>query len=157
VLVTRARRMLGFTLVELVVVLVMIGLGAALVLPAMRNVLVQQRVRASATDMMSSLLLARSEAIKRNAQVTVTPRTIWSNGWDVTGVATGDTIDRKTALGDGVVFSSGPDVLVYNGNGRLSTPGVVRFAIEAVTSSQVRRCITIDPAGLPRMFDGSCP
>jgi type IV fimbrial biogenesis protein FimT len=146
----------GFTLVELVVVVTMFGIGAAVVMPAMRNALVQQRVRASATDLMSSLLLARSEAIKRNAQVSVTPHTAWANGWDVTAVDTGDAIEHKAAPGDGVSFGAAPDVLTYNGNGRPGTTGVVKFEIDAATSSQLTRCITIDPAGLPRLFDGSC-
>jgi type IV fimbrial biogenesis protein FimT len=151
------RRPGGFTLVEMMVVLTMIAIGAALVVPSLNNALVRQRIRATATDMMSTLLLARSEAIKRNAQVSVAPRTdAWTGGWDVTGVAEGDTIERKDALGGGVLVTRAPDALVFNGNGRLSTPGVVRFELVTETSSLLSRCITVDPAGLPRLADGSC-
>jgi type IV fimbrial biogenesis protein FimT len=147
----------GFTLVELVVVVTMLGIGAALVLPSLRNALVQQRVRATATDMISTLLLARSEAIKRNGQVSIAPRTAtWTSGWDVTGVDDGDYIERKDALGDGVAVTRGPDTVVFNGNGRLAAGAMVRFEIQAETSTLSTRCITVDPAGLPRLVDGGC-
>jgi type IV fimbrial biogenesis protein FimT len=151
------RRQHGFTLVELVVVMTMIAIGAALVLPSLNGALVQQRMRATATDLMSTLLLARSEAIKRNAQVSVAPRSdAWTAGWDVTGVDEGDRIERKDALGDGVRVTRAPGSLVFTGNGRLVTPGVARFELEAASSSLLSRCITVDPAGLPRLVDGSC-
>ena len=147
----------GFTLIELVVVMTMIGIGAALVLPSVRNALVQQRVRASATDLMSSLLLARSEAIKRNGLVSIAPHgPAWTGGWDVTGVDEGDAIEHKDALGDGVIVAHAPYAVTFTGNGRLGSAALVRFEIQAVTSTLLTRCITLDPAGLPRLADGSC-
>ena len=46
---------------------------AALALPDLSNLLVNQRLRAAGTDLMSSLIVARSEAIKRNAPVEIRP------------------------------------------------------------------------------------
>ena len=63
----------GFTAVEALTVLAVIAMLAAIALPSLANVLASQRLRAAGTDLMSSLLLARSEAIKRNAQVEVAP------------------------------------------------------------------------------------
>ena len=56
----------GFTLVELVTVIAIIAVIATIAMPDLSNLLVNQRLRGAATDLMSSLIVARSEAIKRN-------------------------------------------------------------------------------------------
>jgi type IV fimbrial biogenesis protein FimT len=149
----------GFTLVELLTVITIIGIGAAIAMPSLRAALVAQRVRAASTDLASSLLLARSEAIKRSDQVRIEPRSgdDWSNGWRVVGVGAGDQIDIKDALGDGVYVSRAPASIVYERHGRLTSAGIVRFELVDSVSSTRNRCISVDPAGLPRLVIGSCP
>jgi type IV fimbrial biogenesis protein FimT len=150
----------GFTLVELLTVITMVAIGTALALPSMRGVLIDQRLRATATDLMSSLLMARSEAIKRGAQVRVTPlsASAWTSGWQVAGVASGDLIDRQDALGDGVQVPRAPESVVYDRNGRLAGSGLTRIELSSSVQGPSRtRCITIEPGGLPRLANGTCP
>jgi len=155
-----ARRIRGFTVVEALTVLAVVAVLAAIALPSLASVLASQRLRAAGTDLMSSLLLARSEAIKRNAQVEVAPRNAgdWKSGWRVATVATDEQVDRKEALGVRVDVSLAPATIVYERNGRLGVAGVaqVEFRDSENQAGVLARCVTIDPSGLPRLGIGVC-
>src|SRR4249920_86817 len=59
----------GFTLVELLMVLAVVGIMTAIALPAMRMHLANADIRGVAEEMRSGLELARTEAIRRNTSV----------------------------------------------------------------------------------------
>lgn len=61
----------GFTLLELMVVLVIAGILFGLAIPAMGNFLRSSRMTAAANDMVAALHFARSEAMKRRVAITV--------------------------------------------------------------------------------------
>jgi type IV fimbrial biogenesis protein FimT len=155
-----ARRLRGFTVVEALTVLAVVAILVSIALPSLANVLASQRLRAAGTDLMSSLLLARSEAIKRNAQVEVVPRAAgdWKSGWRVATVATDEQVDRKEALGVRVNVSLAPASIVYERNGRLGVAGFAQVEFrDSENQAGVRaRCVTIDPSGLPRLQLGEC-
>jgi type IV fimbrial biogenesis protein FimT len=158
--VSTAWRLRGFTVVEALTVLAVIAVLAAIALPSFADVLASQRLRAAGTDLMSSLLLARSEAIKRNAQIQVAPRNggDWTSGWRVATVATDEQVDRKEALGMRVAVSAAPASIVYQRNGRLGVAGMVQVEFrDSEHHPGVRaRCVLIDPSGLPRLQLGEC-
>lgn len=153
---TAPRTQRGLTLIELMTVLVLVGIMLTIAFPSMSDALTTQRLRASGTDLMSSLLLARSEAIKRNGQVQVQPKTDtdWTSGWVVTSVATGEQFDAKNALGNRVSVAGAPASMTYQGNGRLSVAGVTRITIADTYSRSQSRCLLIDPSGLPTLGIG---
>jgi type IV fimbrial biogenesis protein FimT len=155
-----ARELRGFTVVEALTVLAVVAILVSIALPSLANVLASQRLRAAGTDLMSSLLLARSEAIKRNAQVEVAPRAAgdWKSGWRVATVATDEQVDRKEALGVRVNVSLAPASIVYERNGRLGVAGFAQVEFrDSENQAGVRaRCVTIDPSGLPRLQLGEC-
>src|SRR5258708_27326981 len=75
---------LGFTLIELVVTLTVLAILATVALPSYQNFVLTQRVRGASYDLMTSLVFARSEAIKRNASVSMTHAAGgWAQGWTV--------------------------------------------------------------------------
>ena len=154
------RRARGFTVVEALTVLAVVAVLAAIAMPSLANVLAGQRLRAAGTDLMSSLLLARSEAIKRNAQVVVAPRSAgdWKTGWRVATVNTDEQVDRKEPLGLRVDVALAPATLVYERNGRLGVVGVTQFEFRDSESQPgvQARCVLIDPSGLPRLQVGGC-
>ena len=61
----------GFTLIELMVVIAIIAIGLGIAAPSVRNLTLNAQMSAQANDLLADLALARSEAIKRNARVAI--------------------------------------------------------------------------------------
>lgn len=144
----------GFSLIELMVVLtiaaVMLGVG----IPSFREFTAGQRVKNTAFDFAAALLLARSEAIKRNTPVTVAQAgASWAEGWTV--VVGGTTLSTKEAPVN-VTIATVPDPTVgvaYQGNGRIA--GTLSFQFSAANTTAVR-CLTIKPDGVPNTTTTGC-
>lgn len=63
----------GFTLVELMIVLAVVSLLLGLGVPAFQRLQESTRIQAQVRQLMSDIILTRSEAIKRNVQVVMCP------------------------------------------------------------------------------------
>lgn len=145
----------GFTLVEMMVVISIIAILAAVAIPSFQSLIRSQRVKSASYNLFASLTLARSEAIKRNADVTIAPVTVgsWQDGWQVS--AGGNAIKNQEALA-GIAVSGAPASIIYNRTGRLSTAATsFQFDINP-TDSNFIRCLTIELSGLPRTKKGAC-
>lgn len=141
----------GFTLVELMIAIAIVGLLAVLAAPSFTEFTASQRVKASASSLFVSMLRARSEAIKSNASVSMAPiGSGWSEGWTVQKA--GVTVDRHDIRGRLTI--SGPASLQYKGSGRLSA-AVQPFEVAAPGTSS-KRCITISLSGQPVNKKGGC-
>jgi type IV fimbrial biogenesis protein FimT len=150
----------GFTAIELLTVMAIIAIVAAIAMPDLSNLLVNQRLRAAGTDLMSSLIVARSEAIKRNGPVEVRPASgaDWTQGWVVQATASNEQLDKKNPLGSNVTVSLAPASIAYQHNGRLTsaTTNKVQFSDTRSGSALSPRCLVIDPSGLPKLILGAC-
>ena len=72
----------GFTLLELMVALAVLSLLLALGAPAFGSLLDDQRMNSSAASLLHSVHYARTEAVRRNRHITLTPVDgDWNNGW----------------------------------------------------------------------------
>lgn len=158
------RRHAGFTMVEMMIVVLIIAILSAFAVPAMRSMIRIQQVKTASFDIFASLTLARSEAIKRNVPVTMTPAGgDWGLGWTVTDsngnvLRTQDAYDTVTARGTRprTIVIAGPANVVYNSAGRLTAGAVpapfvlTSNAIEVAIKDQQERCVFLDLSGRPR-------
>lgn len=148
----------GFTLVELMVVIALVAVITSTAAPGLRSFASGQRAKAITLDLNSDLLYARSEALKRNAVVSVAPRSgLWSNGWAVsTG---GNEILTRQASADAVQFSGAPALISFNVNGRVSAPSAavqITVAPASGALSTNQRCVELDLSGRARAKTGAC-
>lgn len=65
---------MGFSLVEALVGIVLLGILASLAAPSFRTALNQQRIAGVRSELLTSMQLARMEALRRNATVTLLRR-----------------------------------------------------------------------------------
>ena len=144
----RRRTESGFTLPELMIVLAVAGVLAALAVPSFQSLTQSQQAKNASFELFSNLSLARSEAIKRNANVTVAPLVAgdWGQGWTITAAA--GTIKSQAAL-KGVVITLGPASVVYARTGRASPAATFQIDVSPVDTG-LRRCIYIGLTGMPR-------
>jgi len=143
----------GFTIIELMVTVAIAGILAAYGLPELRSLIYNQRVRGVTTDLVASLIYARSEAIKRNAQVSLVPNnggSDWAGGWKV---KVGTTELRAQDPLTGITTIGPVGNVTYRGNGRLPGSSQIEFRFRSSQMSQVTmRCVVIDASGRPTIL-----
>ena len=178
-----ASRSRGFTLIEAMVALVILGVLAAAGMPSFFAWLHNAQIRTAAENIRSGLQAARSEAIRRNALIEFTldnPSVTGGTGWTIrapNAVLTEQTI-QVTPSNEGtrnVVLTRLPNGAVgttFNGFGRLASTAVnpllcVRltnaavaeadmheFAVAIVDGSEIKLC---DPKITDSKDPRTCP
>lgn len=148
----KIRHSSGFTLTELMAVVAIVAVLAAIAAPNMRAFMDSQMVKNPASDLYASLVLARSEAIKRNAAIDVEPvATDWAQGWKVKVQSTGVELRDQQAYARVSVAASQAGKLTYGSNGRLSTSATL-FRVTAPGNAEARmRCVSVDVSGRPNV------
>ena len=151
---TLTRRCAGFTLMEMLVVIGVVAILAAFAGPALSGMAASQQVRSASYDMYSTLSHARSEALTRNASVTVAPTGgDWALGWIVTA-ADGTVVRRQGAYPR--VTLSGPAQVLFSGEGRPSTTATP-FAFGASdVAADNHRCVRVRLNGRASISRGPC-
>ena len=155
-------RQQGFTVIEILLVIVIMGVLLTIAAPSFVTFTSSQKVKTASFDLYAAMMFARSEAIKRRVNVTVAPTDglDWKNGWTIVEAAGGSQLRKQDAL-SGVVLTGATSV-VYRLDGRLTTTAAVGVLIqpEVADTSIKNRCVRVDLTGLPRTTNTSsttCP
>lgn len=145
-----ARSAGGFTLLEAMIAIAVLAILASLAAPSFKELLAAQRIRLTASDLYSSLLMARSEAMKRNVTATVTATSSnWQNGWTV--AASGITLQTQSAPTNITITGSvTPLSYAYTGRPLAASIGAT-FTIYESGSTAAARCLTLSLSGMPQL------
>lgn len=114
-------RISGFTLIEMMVTLAVLAILVTVAIPNYQAFVLNSRMTAQANDFLASLQLARSEAIKRNASVTMSAKGDgWEDGWQITDA--GDNVLRDfPALKGDSSLSGEVATITFRSNGQAAT------------------------------------
>lgn len=168
----RYPRPLGFSVVELMAVLVIVIILLAIGIPSFASLIQKSKLSTTANDFLASINLTRSEAIQRGERVDMVPideAGDWAKGWAV-------FIDKNGNLkpddGENLIFSHGPaptgvtiksnltdstvQYLAYTGAGRTRTNSShyrTQFGTFTFQLDRKSRKIKLNFLGRPRICD----
>lgn len=174
----------GFTWLELLVTLAILGTLAALGAPGLRALLDQRQVATQAGALADALRLARAEAVKRHQRVTIcnTPNpnapapvcanvsTNWSTGWLIFDDANGNKIKdaHETLLHlqqalpptIGLMLAHSKPAITFGGVG-LAVANNASFLVQPLsyaraTTPSPQRCVRLAVSGRVRVLPGVC-
>jgi len=154
-MVSGMHRARGFTLIELLTVVMIAVILAAIGVPSFTRLMAGQRVKAAASNLQQALLVTRSEALKRNADVAVLPKGggQWSAGWTVVNPSSGAVLNTYPPAPSLTI--SGPASITYASSGRISPGTESTFKIVGAATSDLR-CVTINLTGMPSVRSSGC-
>jgi type IV fimbrial biogenesis protein FimT len=153
---TGGRRSAGFTLIELLITVAVLAALAAAAAPSFSSMIANQRLKNGAADLFTALTRARSEAIKRNAEVTLAPLTTsqWQQGWRIANPGDANlTLEQHGALANATI--RGPASVIYLPSGRIKGAAAAAFSL-SVTNSTQQRCVRVDLSGRPNLTSQEC-
>ena len=153
----------GFTVIELMTVVLLVAVLAVLAAPGFQTLIATQRVKSVASALNESLWVARSEALKRNDKVSFSFINSGDNSpvadWKITQSSDGSGTAILQQSGSPTVLSSttggGNLLFTFNSSGRLSSGGST-FIKLSVPSANVNRWVCISPNGRAVTQTTSC-
>jgi type II secretion system protein H len=131
-----SREQEGFTLIEMMVVVVLVAILAALAMPSFTAMIANQRVTSAAQELQTLLQYARAEGVYKRTQSTVTAT---DQTWQAKA---GTQVLREATLSDSVTVEAGSSGgVIFEATGQ-ARPG---------TNASRVQCLTVTGAGLVRL------
>lgn len=138
--------MAGFTVIELLVAVLILAILATIAAPNMTSFILGTRVRSAATEMYSTLIFARSEAIKRSANIDIVPIAAWQGGWQVKAGAT--ILKQQDSFPSNISIVGPAGTITYQRDGRLSGNATATFTVNAPGNASVNtKIVNVDLGG----------
>jgi len=158
-------RQAGFTIIELMITLTVLAIILAAAVPTFRDFTRNNRVIAAQNDLVTAMSLARSEAIKRSADVILCPTDSggttcsstlnWANGWLVRVASDANPLQVWSAPGGDLTAVSTIDQLRYQPIGTVATGGAITIAYSGCTGPKAHR-VTVLVVGTPQAEMRTC-
>ena len=158
------RNVAGFTLIELVTTVTLLGILLAIAVPSFRQLTLNQGVKSAAFDLFSALQYTRSEAIKRPGQtITLVPvsGSDWTTGWKLL-VGSG-TVLRTWNVASNLSISVKDDggtslsSITFARDGHVSSaPPTAEISPTVSVAGVFSRCVKVDLIGRPTSTLGGC-
>ncbi len=172
----------GYTLLEMMIVLTIVGILAAVALPNFRDSIQSSRIVSASNEITSAISMARSEAIKSGKAAGICPSTNgtacggsnWQTGWIVwvdqdidNAVDAGETVVRYQQALNKVQFTAvstpAVSVISFNSRGlpRTALPADFAFTLQPPTGECKAgrlniRTLTILAGGGVKSVKGAC-
>lgn len=148
----------GFTLVELMVTVAVLGILAVIAAPSMITMINNGRIVGQTEEMVALLQLARAEAVRRNTRVSVCGNaactsTNWAEAVVVhpDGTADDPAVIRSVTAPSGVAVTGPAAGVVFRPSGLISAAQNVN-----ITMSGQQRCVTVAVSGIATVAKGAC-
>lgn len=148
--VANMKRQAGFSLVELMVTIAVLGIILGIAAPSFQDWITKLQIRNAAEAVLHGLQLARTEAIKRNGSVTMT--LTGGTGWSIIDSGGATIQARPNGEGSKSAFitvtspsSALPFSVTFSGLGRVTAPATgVTLSIVGTSGSD---CTATGPTG----------
>lgn len=162
------KRLHGFTLVELLVVIVIAAILASLAVPSFSSLMNDTRQGSAQSQLLADLNRARSEAIKRNARVlacnsidgtTCSTSTNWSAGWlvcfdvdsdnacDPTSATDPNPVVYRGALHSSLTLTASATPVRFNPNGTQGAGGGITLSLAGSWDGAQTKTLTVSATG----------
>lgn len=177
----RHSRALGFTLVELMVTIAIVGILLAIGLPSFQGSMRSNRVATTTNEMLASISLARTEAIRSTRPSVLCASgdgsvcgLDWNQGWIVWVDSNGDVVRNpgepvvryvqghpQMALAVTTAGAASTTTVIFDNRGRPNNGGADRsFALQPSpcdAGQSLLRTMTLSGVGHVNTVPGSCP
>jgi type IV fimbrial biogenesis protein FimT len=161
----------GFTVLELMMVITIMAILAAMAIPGFGFLAASTKVKGASTELYLALYRARAESVKRNRGVAVIATSgsaaNWHDGWQIIADANNDgdyadvgsDDDRLVAQQSAqrVTISMDADNVVFRPNGRISGTAPAFDVASDDPEFELKRCVTADITGKPYIRTTVCP
>ncbi|MEE8428747.1 MAG: GspH/FimT family pseudopilin [Gammaproteobacteria bacterium] len=162
----------GFTLIELMVTLGIASIVLGMAAPAMRDMVQNSRITSQANELLASLGMARSEAVKRGTPVSICRSAdllscsggagSWAAGWivfdDLNGngaVDGGEMVLRVRQELSGNPTLNGPAPVIYQPTAMVNAPATFTHTIQGCSGNQ-GRTVTLNATGRAMVTRQAC-